>query len=69
MLSEQPVFGTQRMVACNHYSATQVGIPMLTHRGNSLGAAIIANTIVNNSQTAIFAYPTNLCCDGLAPGW
>ncbi len=69
MLSELPVFGTHEMVVCAYYLATQVGVPMLTQRGNALDAAITANTIVKSSHTYIFAHATNPCCDGLASGW
>lgn len=69
MLSEQPVFGTHGMVACAHYLATQVAVPRLTQKGNALATAITANTIVNSSQSYIFAHATSPCCDGLAPAW
>jgi gamma-glutamyltranspeptidase len=69
MLSKQPVFGSQGVVACTQRLATQEGVLRLTPGDNALHAAITSYTIVNSSQSYIFAYATRPYCDGLAPSW
>ena len=69
MLSEQPVSGTCRTVACIHCLTIQVGVQLLSQGKRALDATIAGHTFMINSQAYVFAGITNPCCDSDMPGW
>src|SRR5579863_1390391 len=58
MLSEQPVYAPNGMVACAHYLATQAGLRILMQGGNAIDAAIAANA------TMTVVYPSTCSAGG-----